>query len=190
MPDPLAAWRPEFPILETCTYLVNHSLGAMPRRARTYLQQFADEWSTRGVRAWHEGWWEIGRTTGDHLSRLWAQHRNDLHAPERHGRAGDCGLCHRLTAPGADRHERSRVPVNILVRRMPPHGADVSYVHPRRIRTNLDRFLEAIDEGDGALPRWLPRAVRREPVAIVEKAHRVGARVILDVSGSRRCTGS
>ena len=32
--DPLLAWRAEFPILETCTYLVSHSLGAMPRRTR------------------------------------------------------------------------------------------------------------------------------------------------------------
>jgi len=57
--DPLLPWRREFPIVETCTYLVSHSLGAMPRRAAAYLQQFADEWSSRGVRAWHEGWWEI-----------------------------------------------------------------------------------------------------------------------------------
>src|SRR3954467_139767 len=69
MPD-LSAWRAEFPILETCTYLVSHSLGAMPRRAADYLQQFADTWATRGVRAWHEGWWEIGRTTGDLLAPL------------------------------------------------------------------------------------------------------------------------
>ena len=63
-------WRREFPILETCTYLVSHSLGAMPRRARTYLEQFANEWDVRGVRAWHEGWWEIGRVTGDLLAPI------------------------------------------------------------------------------------------------------------------------
>src|SRR5687768_6981618 len=68
MTDVLSAWRSEFPILDTCTYLVTHSLGAMPRRASTYLQQFAGEWSSRGVRAWNEGWWEIGRTTGDLLA--------------------------------------------------------------------------------------------------------------------------
>ena len=70
MPDPLLAWRKEFPIVDTCTYLVSHSLGAMPRRTAGYLQQFADEWSSRGVRAWHEGWWEIGRTTGDLLAPI------------------------------------------------------------------------------------------------------------------------
>ena len=68
--DPLLRWRAEFPIVETCTYLVSHSLGAMPRRTSQYLQRFADEWSTRGVRAWEEGWWEIGRTTGDLLAPI------------------------------------------------------------------------------------------------------------------------
>ena len=66
----IVAIRSEFPIVETCTYLVSHSLGAMPRRASAYLQQFADEWSARGVRAWSEGWWEIGRTTGDLLAPI------------------------------------------------------------------------------------------------------------------------
>ena len=94
--DPLLAWRKEFPILDTCTYLVSHSLGAMPRRASTYLQQFADEWSTRGVRAWHEGWWEIGRTTGDLLApMLGVSSGHDLDAPERDRRAGD----HRVVSP-------------------------------------------------------------------------------------------
>ena len=65
-------WRAEFPILDTCTYLVSHSLGAMPTRARAYLQQFADEWDTRGVRAWHEGWWDIGRETGNLLAPILA----------------------------------------------------------------------------------------------------------------------
>src|SRR5215207_1147932 len=58
-------WRSEFPILETCTYLVSHSLGAMPRRAVASVQAFADTWMTRGVRAWSEGWREMGRTVGD-----------------------------------------------------------------------------------------------------------------------------
>src|SRR5207245_1806546 len=61
-------WRREFPILDTCTYLVSHSLGAMPRKTSEYLQQFADTWSSRGVRAWYEGWWEIGRETGNRLA--------------------------------------------------------------------------------------------------------------------------
>src|SRR5262245_13261113 len=69
-PDPLSAWRADFPILDTCTSLVRHSLGAMPRRTADNLQQYADTWSSRGVRAWYEGWWELGRTTGDLLAPI------------------------------------------------------------------------------------------------------------------------
>ena len=48
-------WRERFPILADTTYLVTHSLGAMPRTVYSKLQAFADQWATRGVRAWSEG---------------------------------------------------------------------------------------------------------------------------------------
>jgi kynureninase len=70
MESSLLTWRAEFPILETCNYLVSHSLGAMPRRTRTYLQKYADEWEGRGVRAWYEGWWSVGTDTGNILAPI------------------------------------------------------------------------------------------------------------------------
>ena len=42
----------------------------MPRGVRAGLEQFADEWDQRGVRAWHEGWWELGKTTGNLLAPI------------------------------------------------------------------------------------------------------------------------
>jgi kynureninase len=64
-PDPLIGWRKEFPILEHTIYLISHSLGAMPRGAADRLQQYAETWASRGVRAWDEGWWEMPVTVGD-----------------------------------------------------------------------------------------------------------------------------
>jgi kynureninase len=49
--DPLLDWRKEFPILEKTTYLVSHSLGAMPRRTSEALEEFAEMWASRGIRA-------------------------------------------------------------------------------------------------------------------------------------------
>ncbi|HEX2253352.1 MAG TPA: aminotransferase class V-fold PLP-dependent enzyme [Thermoanaerobaculia bacterium] len=79
----LLALRAEFPILERCTYLVSNSLGAMPRGVRDELAAFAGAWDRRGVRAWHEGWWEMAVETGDLLAPLLgvgpgqvAMHRN------------------------------------------------------------------------------------------------------------------
>src|SRR5437763_8731552 len=63
--DHLLEWRKEFPILEKTIYLVSHSLGAMPRRTADALQEFAQTWASRGVRAWAEGWWEMPVRVGD-----------------------------------------------------------------------------------------------------------------------------
>jgi kynureninase len=58
-------WREEFPILATSTYMVSHSLGAMPRSVADSLAEYAQTYATRGVRAWHEGWWEMPVTVGN-----------------------------------------------------------------------------------------------------------------------------
>ncbi|MBL0939214.1 MAG: aminotransferase class V-fold PLP-dependent enzyme [Gemmatimonadaceae bacterium] len=68
--DPLLRFREEFPILSTSTYLVSNSLGAMPRTVATMLGQYAEEWQTRGVRAWAEGWWEMPLTLGNRIAPL------------------------------------------------------------------------------------------------------------------------
>ena len=52
MSDSLLAWREEFPILATKTYLINNSLGAMPASVRDSLMEYADLWATEGVVAW------------------------------------------------------------------------------------------------------------------------------------------
>ena len=66
----LLEWRSRFPILSRTVYMISHSLGAMPARARDYLNEYADTWSTRGIRAWEEGWWEMPIRTGDLIGRI------------------------------------------------------------------------------------------------------------------------
>jgi kynureninase len=188
MPDPLSIWRPEFPIVETCTYLVSHSLGAMPRRTRAYLEQFANEWSTRGVRAWHEGWWEMGRKTGDLLAPIVgaaagtiSMHQNVTVAQ------AIVASCHRYD--GARRRivmSDLEFPSNMyLFEGFRRYGAEVVYVpSDDGIRTNLERLLEAIDERTVLVPVSLvlfKSGFIENARAIVEKAHRVGARLILDI---------
>src|SRR4029450_11760193 len=68
--QPLESYRDRFPILEHTTYLINHSLGAMPLGAEVGLRRYAREWRERGVRAWEEGWWETSVTAGDRLARI------------------------------------------------------------------------------------------------------------------------
>ena len=188
MTDPLLAWRQEFPIVDTCTYLVSHSLGAMPRRAAAYLQQFADEWSSRGVRAWHEGWWEIGRTTGDLLAPILGVQRGSISMHQNVTVAqAIVASCHRYD--GARRRivmADLEFPSNMyLFEGFRRYGAEIVYVESDDgMRTNLDRLLDAIDERTALVPISLvlfKSSYIQRAEAIVEKAHRVGARVILDV---------
>jgi kynureninase len=186
--DPLLSWRSEFPIVDTCTYLVSHSLGAMPRRAAGYLQQFADEWSSRGVRAWHEGWWEIGRTTGDLLAPILGVPKGTISMHQNVTVAqAIVASCYRYDGP------RRKIvmsdlefPSNMyLFEGFRRYGAEIAYVEPDdAMRTNLDRLLDAIDERTALVPISLvlfKSSFIQKAEAIVEKAHRVGARVILDV---------
>lgn len=68
--DELLEWRKEFPILDNTVYMISHSLGAMPRRTRDRLNEYADMWATRGIRAWDEGWWEMPRKVGDLVGKI------------------------------------------------------------------------------------------------------------------------
>jgi len=186
--DALERWRSEFPIVDSCTYLVSHSLGAMPKRTATYLQQFADEWSSRGVRAWHEGWWEIGRTTGDLLAPILgvptgtiSMHQNVTVA------MSIIASCHTFDS------RRNRIvmtdlefPSNMyLFEGFRRYGADIVYVKsPDAMRSDLQALLDAIDERTVLVPLsyvLFKSAYIQEAAAVIEKAHRVGARVILDV---------
>jgi kynureninase len=54
MHDELLKRRMDYPILDTCTYLVSNSLGAMHRGSREGLSSYADLWAGQGVVAWRE----------------------------------------------------------------------------------------------------------------------------------------
>lgn len=69
-PDPLLAFRGEFPILSTTNYLVSNSLGAMPRGVPDRMAEYTSAWAEYGVRAWARGWWEMPGTVGDVIAPL------------------------------------------------------------------------------------------------------------------------
>ena len=186
--DALARWRDEFPTVDDCTYLVSHSLGAMPRRTAANLQEYADTWRRRGVRAWHEGWWEIGRTTGDLLAPILgvpvgsiSMHQNVTVV------MGIIASCFRYDGP------RRKIvltelefPTNMyLFEGFARYGAEIVYVaSDNAIRNDLERLLDAIDERTVLVPLSLVlfrSSCIQDARAVIEKAHRVGAHVILDV---------
>jgi kynureninase len=185
---PLLARRAEFPILKTSTYLVSHSLGAMPQGAATELAEYARQWATRGVRAWAEGWWSMPVTVGDLLGRI-------IGAPSRSiVMHQNVSICQSLLLSCFDLSgRRNKIVYEDL------NFPSVMYVYEAhralgaRIVTvpsadgmtvPLDRYLEAIDEETLLVP--LSHVIFRsgyvqDVAAIVRRAHEVGAYVVADL---------
>jgi kynureninase len=186
--EDLSHWRSEFPIVGTCTYLVSHSLGAMPRKASNYLQAFADAWSSRGVRAWHEGWWEIGRETGNLLAPILGVAQNTISMHQNVTVAqGIIASCFAYDGPRRKivMTELEFPSNHYLFDGFRRYGAEIVYVpaeDPSRLDTQ--RFIDAIDERTLLVPLSLvlfKSACITDARAVIEKAHTVGAHVILDV---------
>ena len=186
--DPLLAWRPEFPILERCVYLVSHSLGAMPRGARAGLMAYADAWEQQGVRAWNEAWWELGLDIGNDIAGL-------LNAPPRSVvMQQNASIANSILFSALDFSDARRDQVVIsdmdfpsdsfVLRRWLPPGMRLRMIRSRDgIGLDIDELLAAIDERTRlvSLSHVLFRSGCILPArAIVERAQAVGAQVLLN----------
>jgi kynureninase len=175
----LLDYRDRFPILEHTTYLINHSLGAMPAEAAVRLQTFADEWATRGARAWGEGWWTSPLTTGEILAGI-------IGAPP-----GTVVMHQNVTVAEAivlscfDLKPRNRIvfeeglfpSVRYVQQAWERFGAEVV------VCPDAEAVIDAIDERTLLVPvsHVLYKSAEIQPVErIAARAHEVGAHVCLD----------
>lgn len=188
MNDPLLAWRPEFPILEKTVYMISNSMGAMPRGVYDKLHEYADVWARRGVRGWDEGWWALSQVVGDKIGRI-------LGAPP-----GTVSMHQNVTIASAVilsaldfSGRRNKVVMTAMdfpsviylhQRFLPPEARLVLVPTEDGISIPLDRLLEAIDEETRLVATSLvlyKSAFIQDAVAIIRRAHAVGAYVALDV---------
>ena len=185
--DDLLHWRQEFPILERTTYLISNSLGAMPRAVYDGLRDYADLWNTRGVRAWEEGWWEMAARVGDKIAPLIGAAPGELSLHQ------NVTLTQAVIASCFDfRGPRNKIvmtdlefpSIQYFYHEQRRHGARVETVPSEDgIRLPLEKFLAAIDDTTLLVPISLVlfrSSFIVDARAIVERAHRVGAHVILD----------
>ncbi|HEY0406560.1 MAG TPA: aminotransferase class V-fold PLP-dependent enzyme [Pyrinomonadaceae bacterium] len=188
MADELLNWRGEFPILEKTVYLISHSLGAMPRGAYESLQDYAETWATRGVRAWAEGWWEMPVTLGDEVARIIGA---DPGSVVMHQNVSICqSLILSCFEPQPKRNKIVYSELNFpsVMYVYEAHARD----HHLRIETvrsddgttvSLEKMLAAIDEETLLVPIshvLFKSGFLQDARAITERAHEVGARVVLD----------
>jgi kynureninase len=174
----VADYRDRFPILADTTYLINHSLAAMPAAAESRVLEYARMWRTRGIRAWGEGWWDLPLTVGDQVGRIVGAPQGTVCMHQNVTVAVAVVLsCFRLGAP------RNRIvylegefpSVRYLLQAQP--GAEI------RVVPDVDALLEAIDERTLLVPvsHVLFKVAELQDVsAIQRRAEEVGAHVLLD----------
>jgi kynureninase len=70
--DPLAAFRQEFVVDDPALiYLDGNSLGRLPRRTRSLIQDTVDrQWGERLIRGWNEGWLDLAQRIGGKVAPL------------------------------------------------------------------------------------------------------------------------
>ena len=185
--DDLLKWRGEFPVLERSTYLISNSLGAMPRQVFERMHAYAETWATRGVRAWEEGWWDMAVSAGDNIGALIGAGPGEisLHQNVTLTQA-IISSCFDFSGPRnkvilVDLEFPSIVYFYIEQQR---RGARVEILKSEDgIHAPLEKILASIDETTLLVPISLVlfrSAAIVDARAIIEKAHRVGALVILD----------
>ena len=187
MPDELLRYRSEFPILERTNYMISNSLGAMPRGVYDALHAYADTWATRGVRAWEESWWTLAAEVGNELGALMNAPKDSVSVHQ------NVTTCQAVVASCFDfTGKRNKVvysdmnfpSVMYFWEAQRQYGAQVHMVKTDDgITVPIDRLLDAIDEQTLLVPIShviFRSAYINDAKAIVEKAHKVGAHVVLD----------
>jgi kynureninase len=176
----LLDYRERFPILAETTYLINHSLGAMPAEAERRVVEYTRTWATRGIRAWGEGWWDLPLTVGDQIARIVGAQPGTVVMHQNVTVAEAIVLsCFRVDG------ERNRIvyeegnfpSVRYLYQAQADRGAEIVVV------PEGESVADALDERTLLVPisHVLFRTGEIQDVeAILRRAHQVGAHVVLD----------
>ena len=174
----LLDYRSEFPILAETTYLINHSLGAMPARAEARVAEYAHTWKTRGIRAWSEGWWTMPMTVGDQIGRIVGAPPGTtvMHQNVAIAEAIVLSCFRPLGERNRIVYERANFPsVRYLYEAQP----DLEVV----VCDDDAAIVDAIDERTLLVPVshvLFKSGEIQDAAAIVARAHEVGAHVVLD----------
>jgi len=188
MSTDLLRYRSEFPILDRTTYLISNSLGAMPRGVYDAMKGYADTWATRGVRAWEERWWMLAVEVGDQIGALMNAPKNTVSVHQ------NVTTCQAIVASCLDfSGKRNKVVYSDMNFPSVTYFWEAQYERGARVHmvktddgvtVPLDRLLDAIDENTLLVPIShviFRSAFIQDAKAIIEKAHKVGAMVVLDI---------
>ncbi|MCK6439865.1 MAG: aminotransferase class V-fold PLP-dependent enzyme, partial [Planctomycetes bacterium] len=179
--------REEFPILSRRTYLINNSLGAMPKKVRQRLNEFADLWDVEGVEAWWK-WLPLVKDTGNMIGRIIGAEPNSVMMHQ------NVATLTAMVLSALDFTGKRNKLVYDSMQFTSPHyvcqawkkyGARPTVVQsPDGVHVPTELLLKAIDEETLLVPVshvLFQSSYIQDAKAIIDKAHSVGAMVLLDV---------
>lgn len=186
--DSLLKWRDEFPILSKCNYLINNSLGAMPKGVYESLAHYADMWSEHGVSSWGIEWFDLNRKVGNKIAPLMGAPEDSVLVHQ------NASIANSILFGALDFSDTARNKVVItdmdfpsdiyVLRRWLPDHMQIHMVKTGDgITIDTQKMLDAIDETTRlvSISHVLFRSAYIMPAkAIVEKAHSVGAQVVFN----------
>jgi len=186
--DSLLKWRKEFPSLEDYTYLINHSLGAMPHAVYSNLKEYADTWRMKSINAWEEDWWNLNAEVGNIMADI-------LHAPYN-----TISMHHNVTSASAiilscfeftdkkdkvvytDMHFPS---IRYLLKSYLPVWVNHTIIESEDgVTVPAEKIADSIDSRTLLVPIshvFFKSSYIQDLKVIIEKAHDCGAYVIVDI---------
>ncbi|MCW2615774.1 MAG: Kynureninase [Frankiales bacterium] len=185
--DDLLERRGDYPVLATTTYLANHTLGAMHRRTPERLAEYAALWAERGVVAWETWAPEVERVADLVGSLIGAPAGTTVMRQNVADLLGDLAVSLDWSGP------RNRVVTSALEWPGSLHtwsqigrlGGEAVVVpgEPDGVSFDVQRMVDAIDERT-LLVECSHVLFRTSTIVdlapVVEKAHLVGALVVVD----------
>jgi len=188
MTDSLLDWRKEFPILQTTNYLINNSLGAMPKGVYDSLRHYADTWAEHGVSSWGIEWFDLNRQVGNKIAPLMGAPDDSVLVHQ------NASIANSILFGALDFSDTTRDKVIItdmdfpsdiyvLKRWLPDHMQVHTVKTDDGITIDTQKLLDAIDERTRlvSVSHVLFRSAYIMPAKeIVEKAHSVGAQVVFN----------
>ena len=205
-PD-LLAFRGEFDLVNSSTYLNTCSLGALSIRSRVALGRFLDQWNALGARAWYRHWldelaalredfgWTIGRPGSEialapNVSTALATFASALDPIHR----GDPHALGRLREAGLPMEGRARTRVITTALDFPtvghqwlaraPLGVEVVVLpSPDGLTVPVEAFEAAIDDRTALVATahvYFTTGAVQDVAALATMAHERGALLLID----------
>ncbi len=188
----LLATRADFPTLSKGVHLISHSLGAAPRQARQYVNQYMDEWENDSIGAW-ASWLPAVRGLGDVVGGVLGVDPGTVAIlPNVSTAQSFVASCFTFGETSGRFKGRTKIvyddvnfsTVHYVWQEQARRGANIHIVKSKDgIHSPIDALCAAIDETTLIVP--ISHVLFRssgmiDAKRVIDRAHEVGALVLLD----------